>query len=352
MSAAEKDGLILSADIGGTKTFFGLFKRKDDTLETVGEGSFINGDYKGPEELIGEFLGKYGGVVESAAFGIAGPVIDNRSELTNLPWVFDAALLKKRFAFKRLELLNDLVAMAWGVDLLAKEDLFTLQAGVIKPGNSALVSAGTGLGEAILFWDGSTHIPSGSEGGHADFAPRNALEIELLEYLIGLYGHASYERVLSGQGLENIYKFLKQKRGGAEPGYLAKRFASEEAAPVISDEAINGKDKNCRDALDMFVSIYGAEAGNLALRSMAAAGVYIGGGIAPKVLKALKGDTFIESFREKGRMEKLLSEIPVHVILNVKTGLFGAARYAASEGGRKNWITKVTAGKQELRKIS
>lgn len=340
-----KGGLILSGDIGGTKTNLGMFLDMGDRLELVKEAGFINSKFDGPEEIIKGFIEKNeAGRIEGAAFAIACPVVGNRCKLTNLDWVIDGEEIKKRFRIGKTGLLNDLVAIAWGVDLLEREDIETLQEGEKREGNAALIAAGTGLGEAALVWDGKMHIPSGSEGGHTDFAPRNEIEIELLKYLSGIYGHVSYERIISGPGLENIYNFLKAKYKTTEPEYLKAKFEAEGMAPVISSEGMHGEDRSCKEALALFVSLYGAEAGNLALKTMATGGVFVGGGIAPKILKALKEGAFIESFRKKGRFEKLMSEIPVNVILYDKTGLIGAAAYAGfltGKGGGKR-IKKIT----------
>lgn len=321
-------GTLLAGDVGGTKTFMGLFRLAGEGLELLRSESYENKMFGDFETVVAGFLEKSGPVsIDAAAFGIACPVVEGRGTLTNLHWVIDSFELAGRFGIEKAGLINDLVATAWGTGVLSEDDFHTLQAGVARSGNSALIAAGTGLGEATIFRDGQFSVPSASEGGHADFAPRTPVEIELLEYLIGLWDHASYERVLSGPGLVNIYNFLKSRRGGSER--ISVRMREEGGAQVISEEALSGGDKNCVDALDLFISIYGAEAGNLALRSMATGGVYVGGGIAPKVLPALKRGSFIKSFRQKGRFEGLLSEIPVKVILNEKTALFGAAVYAS-----------------------
>lgn len=325
-------GLILAGDIGGTKTYLGLFERRGAYLELAREEGFENSGYNGIEEIISGFIGK-GERVASATFGIACPVEGNRGEMTNLDWVVDGEGIKKRFRIGKVSLINDLEATGHGLEALPSEDLFMLQKGEPRQGNAALIAAGTGLGEAILFWDGQRHIPSATEGGHADFAPLAPVQAELLGYLTALHGgHVSYERVLSGPGLEDIYKFIRKKRRGREPERIRKRFKAEGTAPVIADEAINGTDAACFEALETFVMIYGAEAGNLALKSMPVAGLYVGGGIAPKILKALKKGIFIEAFRRKGRFEKLLSRVPVYVILNDRTALIGAAIHAASGG--------------------
>ncbi len=327
--------MVLAGDVGGTKTYLGLFAVKDGRPELEKLGAFKNGDFPGYLEIIEEFLKKEGprgaDGLDAAAFGVAGTITGERCSMTNLSWVIDAAEIRSRFKIGKAVLLNDLVAAAWGVDLLSGEDLMTLQEGKDVGGNAAVIAAGTGLGESLLYWDGSSHIPLASEGGHADFAPRTALEAELLFRLAAVHGHVSYERVLSGQGLESIYDFLRTRSGGAEPAGLKSRLI--QGAAAISEEAISGTDELCRKSLELFISIYGAEAGNLALKGLAKGGLYVGGGIAVKILPALKkSGLFIDSFLDKGRLRAFLSSVPVRVILNDKTGLLGAARYAARIG--------------------
>ncbi len=325
-----KNRLILAGDIGGTKTYMALYELAGDTLRLLREMAFANRGYKGPAEIFREFLqsGEARNIA-SAALGIACPITGDICRLTNLHWLVDRARLQQEFGIKSLELINDLAAIGWGVKLLPDKDLHLLQRGRPSQGNAALIAAGTGLGEAIIFWDGKAYHASASEGGHTDFAPRNPVEIELLQFLMRKYGRVSYERIVSGPGLENVYEFVRS-RGGAETERLKKRFEAEGIAAVVSDEAMNGTDEGCMKALDIFLSVYGAEAGNLALKSLALSGVYVGGGIAPKVLKALSSGRFLDAFRDKGRYKSLMSHIPVKVILNDRTGLMGAARYAAS----------------------
>lgn len=321
---------MLAGDIGGTKTYLGLFVRDGNCLEAVREGSFVNSDFKDHMEIMGDFLDREMiGNIASASFGIASPVFGNRCRLTNLHWVIDAGRIGKRFKIGHVELINDLVATAWGMGYLNEDEFKVLQKGRPVAGNSALIAAGTGLGECMLFWDGKAHMPSASEGGHADFAPRSVLEIELLRHLMKAYGHVSYERVLSGQGLKNIYDFLIARRRASAPARLRKGFGSWDAASVIAREARQGNDKDCALALELFASIYGAEAGNLALKCMASAGLYVGGGIAPKILKTLESGAFIRSFRDKGRFEGYLGRVPVKVILFDRTALLGAAARSA-----------------------
>ncbi len=323
--------MILAGDIGGTKTYLGLFNVKDGRPELTGFGAFKNAEFGGYLEIIERFLEKEGRLadIEAAAFGVAGTIEGGRCSMTNIRWVIDAAEISANFRIRKAGLLNDLAAAAWGVDLLSANDLFTLQKGNAGPGNAAVIAAGTGLGESLLYWDGASHIPLPSEAGHADFAPRTRIETELLEYLSGVYGHVSYERALSGQGIENIHAFFKDRSGSQRHGTPLKRPPIEGAA-AITEEAMNGTDEPCRNALELFISLYGAESGNLALRALASGGVYVGGGIAIKILPALKKDgSFVDSFCGKGRLRGFLSRVPVHVILNDKIGLLGAGRYAA-----------------------
>ncbi len=326
-------GLVLAGDIGGTKTLLGLYADCGDHLEAVIEASFANKEYSCIDAVIDVFLSRldkgYPGRIRSATLGVAGPVHGDRGTLTNLSWVIDAGALGTRFSIRDISVINDLVATAWSVDVIADEDLFVLKPGIPQKGNAAVIAAGTGLGEAILFWDGRGRMPSASEGGHADFAPTTPIQSDLLDYLAEIYGHVSYERVLSGRGLASVYSFLKSRRDSVEPAYLAKRFENEDAAAVISSEAINGDDKNCSDALDIFISVYGAEAGNLALKGFAVGGVYIAGGIAPKILPAMERGGFTEGFIKKGRFERLMASIPVYLIMNRKAALRGAAIHAS-----------------------
>jgi glucokinase len=327
---AEESRKVLAGDVGGTKTDLGLFSVEGCRLRTVREERFINKDYKGPGDVIKEFLGSNSArEIAAATLGVAAPVEGNKASLTNISWIIDGEDIKERFGIKKVELINDLVATGWGLPLLSTGDLVVLQQGMPRKGNAALIAAGTGLGETILFWDGTTLTPSASEGGHTDFAPRDPIETGLLEFLIKRYGHVSYERVLSGTGLKNIYDFLKESKGLKESPGLNERFEKEDPASVISDEAEKGGDETCREALESFISIYGAEAGNLALKAMAVGGVYVGGGIAPKIIKPLKKGGFMEAFTFKGRFKGFLTNIPVYVILNARTALLGAAHHAA-----------------------
>jgi len=343
--AAAAASFVLAGDVGGTKTYLGLFARRGDALEAVRHGGFANSRYSGVEEIITEFLEK-GERVESACFGVACQIEDNIGEMTNLDWVVDGEGIARAFSIGRVKLINDLVATGWGVALLGHGDIKVIQHGEEREGNCALIAAGTGLGEAILFWDGTRHIPSASEGGHTDFAPATPSQAGLLGYLRERHGaHVSYERVVSGPGLESIYRFLSKGREGEAPERLKARLAAEDVSLVVSEEAMGGTDPVCVEALDMFLSVYGAEAGNLALKSLPFGGLFVGGGIAPKILKALEGPTFIRAFRDKGRFAELLSRVPVYVILNDRTGLMGAARCAVAGPGGDDPVKRVTFGR-------
>jgi glucokinase len=243
--------------------------------------------------------------------------------------VVDSDLVARELGLKSVGLINDLEANAWGIAVLEAKDLVVLNEGAADAsGNAAIISAGTGLGEAGLYWDGKQHRPFATEGGHTDFAPRSRLEMDLLEYLLKEFQRVSYERVVSGPGLLNIYRFLRDAGRGEEPGWLARRMRGEDPAAVISRAALDGESDLCAQALDLFVSMYGAEAGNLALKVMATGGVFLGGGIAPRIIRKLEEPAFLNAFTAKGRMKPLLQAMPVRVILNDKTALLGAARFA------------------------
>lgn len=322
--------MILAGDIGGTKTNLGLFDIDSGELKLRRLESYPSKNYPGLESIIAEFLGTAGsGSVAAGCFGIAGPVIEGRSVTPNLPWVVASQLLAERLRLASVTLINDLEATAHGIAELKPEELVTLNDGEPEIGNQALIAAGTGLGAASLFWNGQRHLPSASEGGHIDFAPRDKLEMQLLDHLLAKSSHVSVERVLSGPGLQNIYDFLRGVNFAEESPEVEARFAGRDPSSVIANAAIAQESDLCVKALDMFVSIYGATAGNMALLLKAIAGVYIGGGIAPKIIEKLKDGTFMKSFTAKGRLASLLEAIPVRVIMNDKTALLGAARVAA-----------------------
>ncbi|MBI5563069.1 MAG: glucokinase [Deltaproteobacteria bacterium] len=330
--------LVIAGDMGGTKTLLGAYEDSAQGLRPVCEDRLINAGHEDAASLIAAFLKKNDiKGVRAACLAVACPVEENRGALTNLGWTVDGAALGERFNAGTFLLVNDLVATGLGALRLPKEDLHVLQEGVEKPGNRCLIAAGTGLGEAMLFWDGAAYHASPSEGGHADFASRSPLEAELLNRLSRAYGHVSYERILSGPGLEAAYGFLNTLHGGASAALNAA---------AIAGRALKGDDTGCMDALRLFVSIYGAEAGNLALKTLSSGGVYVGGGIAPKILPALESGVFMDAFRAKGRFEQWLSEVPVRVILNEKTAMLGAAHAAAGVLSRGRRAVKPSTGKE------
>ena len=327
-------GVILAGDIGGTNTRLALFD-PGDLRRSQAEETYPSGRHAGLPEIVRLFVENHAAKVEGACFGVAGPVRDGRIEATNLPWVVDAHELSTCLGTDRLWLINDLEANAYGLASLDGKDFFTLQPGDgTAKGNLCVVSAGTGLGEAGVHWDGALYRPFASEGGHATFSPENELEVELQRWLQKRFSeHVSWERVLSGPGLVNLYAFLKESGRAEEPSWLTAEMAAGDAAAVISRNALSGKADLCVRALDLFAHFYGAEAGNAALKYMATGGVYLGGGIAPRNLDKLEDGTFLRAFLDKGRMRPLLEAMPVRVVLNQYAALLGSARCAALRGG-------------------
>ena len=355
--------MILAGDIGGTKTLLALFDWKDERVEPVREESYYSADYESLEEVLTEFLQEDSDepptadsddvtpettessspqhspspttlpTITAACFGVPGPVLKNTCRTTNLPWVIEGDKVAQHLQIKSARLLNDLEATAHGLMVLRPDEIESLNpsASARPSGTRALVAAGTGLGEATLFWDGERHHVCPSEGGHSDFAPNSDLEIELLRYLRTSYLHISYERVLSGPGLHAIYQFLRDTKKN-EPTWFAEKLPTGDPPALIAEAALTGKPDICVQALGLMVSIYGAEAANLALKTLAIGGVYLGGGIAPKILPFLRNGTFMKAFIAKGRYKRLLNTIPVHVILNSNTALLGAAAFAARAG--------------------
>ena len=321
---------IVAGDIGGTKTNLALYSIEGGKLSLIAKRIFQSKNYPDLGSLLKEFLSYVSGTVTRACFGVAGPVVGDQVETPNLPWVIDGRKLARSFGLSRVLLINDLEAAAYGILNLGPGEHASLNQGLPEESaNMAVIAAGTGLGEAILFWDGKGHRPFASEGGHADFAPRTPLEIELLRYLTARFGHVSCERIVSGPGLWNIYCFLRDSNRFAESPWLRERLSAEDPGQVISEVGLAGGAEICVEALDLFVSAYGAEAGNLALKAKAMRGVYVAGGIAPKIFPKLKDGTFMRAFTGKGRFTDFLSKIPVYVVLNEEAAVQGAAYYAA-----------------------
>lgn len=328
--------MILAGDIGGTKTTLALFEVVGPKLRmTDHRATFPSRDHQTFDEILATFLADIppGTPIDAACFGVAGAVLDGAVQTTNLPWELDERSLARAVGSPRAILLNDLEATAFGMPYLDLDELHVLNPGTSRRrrGNVAVIAAGTGLGEATLFWDGRKFHPIASEGGHSDFAPRNAREVELWHYLAEKFGgHVSYERVLSGPGLVNLYHFLRDTGFAPEPSWLADRFASDgDPGVIVSQAGLSGQDANCAEALAMFAEIYGAEAGNLALNCLAVGGIFVGGGIAPKILTALdRDDAFMRGFAAKGRMSELMGRFHVSVSLNPQAALLGSAYYA------------------------
>jgi glucokinase len=321
--------VILAADVGGTKTHLALYEPGAGPRKPALERRVPSRDFDSLDEILRRFLDDAGRRPRFAALGIAGPVVDNASDTTNLPWTVSGRALTDTVDAP-VRLLNDLEATAWGVTALEPADLRMLQPGHPAEGNRALIAAGTGLGEALLVRTGSTWHPSASEGGHADFAPHDALEDELLRWLRARHGgHVSWERVLSGPGLADLYRFLADTGKGEASSDVDRAFAdAADPAAVVTAAALEGVCGRAAMALERFVRLYGAEAGNLALKGLAIGGLYVGGGIAPRILEALERGDFIASFNDKGRLRPVLERVPVHVILRPETALWGAAAFA------------------------
>ncbi|HZA89826.1 MAG TPA: glucokinase [Solirubrobacterales bacterium] len=326
--------MILAGDVGGTHARLALFG--DDEREPVALEIYPSADHAGLPEIVEAFRAAHPGEVVGASFGVAGPVDEGRTEAVNLAWPVDAGELARALKLERAEVsvINDMEANAWGIAALADDDLVVLHdARGEQGGTVALISAGTGLGEGFATWGESELRAHASEGGHVDFAPRSDLQAELRDWLARDGKHVSYERVCSGMGILNIYDFLRERSSQAEPEWLAKERAAQ-GAVAITHAGLERRDRVASEALDLMVSVYGAQAGNLALTLKATGGVYLGGGIAPKVLPRLREGGFMRAFTDKGRLSELLERIPVRVILNELTALLGAARHARTRRSR------------------
>ncbi len=326
--------MILAGDIGGTKTVLALFE-EDQQLTVVRQDVFPSQAFPQFEQVLEKFLGGSRPPISAACFGVAGPIANGRVHTTNLPWMLEEKELAAGLHAERVFLLNDLQAAAIGMQHLKPDEFHELNKGEPSsaPGTKVLLAAGTGLGAAILRWDGHRYVAMASEGGHSDYAPQTAREVELLNHLHRLHGHVSYERVLSGPGFYNIYCFLRDTGFAEEPAWLkAKLESTSPATAAITEVGLANGHPLCTETLRLFAQIYGAVAGNLALWAMAAGGAYIGGGIAPRILPKLADGTFMEGFTAKGRYKSLMEAIPVHVSLNPLAPLFGAAAHALAAG--------------------
>jgi glucokinase len=323
--------MILAGDVGGTKVELAIYRFDHGQLALVRDERFPAHEYAGLQEIVARFLKESGDPeITAACFGVPGPVRGGRLRLTNLPWVLDNRELSAGLNITHLFLINDLEANGYGIPELTADQILTLNEGDPSGvGNRALVSPGTGLGEGVLIWNGKTHVPMASEGGHCDYAARTPLEVELLAYLMKkLNGRVSFERVVSGPGITNIYSFLRDVKGMEEPAWLKKRMETEDPNAVIGEAGEQGTSELCAKTLETFVAAFGAESGNMVLKVLATGGMYLGGGIAPKILKTMRGGAFMQAFTDKGRLSELLVHAPVRIILESRCALMGAAAYA------------------------
>jgi glucokinase len=321
---------VLAGDIGGTKSSLALYGvEAGGRLALIREASFPSRQYAGLEDVARTFLESDMERPAAAAFGVAGPVLDGVVVTTNLPWHVEAASLARAIGCPRVRLLNDLETTAYGALFQPREQICTLNIGTRRRGHCAVIAAGTGLGQAVLFWDGARYHPAATEGGHADFAPRDATQIALLEFLLERYPRVSWERVLSGPGLHNLFRFLDEGLHRPVAAAMRQRMQQEDPSAVVGSAGVAGSCATCSEAVELFVSLYGAQAGNLALAVMALGGMYIGGGIVTKLLPKMTGGAFMEAFTAKQPFADLMAEIPVHILLNPQTSRIGAAHAAA-----------------------
>ena len=327
--------MLLAGDVGGTKTSLAIISPERDPRNPLAETTVTSGGHPSLAAAVQPFLDSVPHRVTRAALGIAGPVVDGRVTATNLPWQVDAAALERELGLEQVWLLNDLQALAYSVPLLDGDELVTLRSGSPDArGAIAIIAPGTGLGEAFLVWDGTRYRAYPSEGGHCDFAPANDLQADLYRYLAAQYGHVSNERVCSGRGMPNLYAFLKDRGHAPEPDWLRDEVAdASDPTPIIVDRALEaapGADL-CVATLDLFVDILAAEAGNLALKIVSTGGIYLGGGIPPRILPKLQSEGFLRRIDAKGRLLSLLEGMPVHIVLNPRAALLGAASFGLSQ---------------------
>lgn len=329
--------MLLAGDLGGTKTDLAVYSAEAGPRFPLAAANYTSAKYSGLAEIVRMFQEKFKLPIDRAVFGVAGPVVGGHANITNIGWDLDEKTLAADLDLERVTLINDLVAIGTAIPHLADVDIITLHPGTPEPGgNIAVLAPGTGLGEAFLTWDAhrKVYVAHPSEGGHVDFAPNSSQEIEMLRYLFDRFGHVSYERVASGSGIPNIYDFLRDTGAAQEPEWLASQLAQvSDRTPLIINTALDSERycDICRKTLHMFVDVLASEAGNLALKYLATGGVYLGGGIPPRILKVLREPHFTATFINKGRFSQLLERIPVHVILNSKSALFGAAVYGLED---------------------
>lgn len=326
---------VVAGDVGGTKTLVALYEGEPSSLVEIESRRYESARYAGIAPILRDFLGEATRTVQAACFGVAGPVVDDTCRATNLPWQLDARRLEQELGIARAHLINDFEAVALGIGELPDASFATLQDRPAAPhGVAAVLGAGTGLGQAILLPArdaGGLPTVMPTEGGHSDFAPRDETEIALLRYLLERHPRVSYERILSGSGLEALYHFVvASELAPTSDAFVARLAQAHDAAAAIGDAALTGEDPACTRAAELFASIYGAEAGNLALKTLPRAGLFVAGGIAPKLIDLIRSGPFVASFRAKSPMETVLDAIPIHVVLDARVGLFGARRVAAA----------------------
>lgn len=321
-----RETFLLAGDIGGTKTVLALYPTNGNLPAPVRKERFASQDYPSLGDMVAEFLSGMPVSIARASFGVAGPVQGDNAQITNLPWVIERAELEGRIQAP-VRLLNDLNAIAHAIPFLNPSDLQTLNTGAPSvKGTLGVVAPGTGLGEAFLVWSGNRYHAYPSEGGHADFAPVNAMQMELLKYLQGRFGHVSFERVCSGSGVPNLYAFLKESGKYQEPDWLREELSqAEDATPIIVRAGMENRAKLCSATLDLFADILGSEAGNMALKILATGGIYLAGGMPARILPRLQQPSFLQAFTQKGRFAEMLKNVPVHVVTNPEVALFGAA---------------------------
>jgi glucokinase len=326
-----KNQFLLAGDIGGTKTILALFSHEKGPLHPLFEASYTSDSYPGLDPIIEDFCSRAGVSPSTACFGVAGPVRGSRAVITNLPWQPDTGLLQASYGFSQATLINDLVANGYAIPHLPQSDLYIINEGLQTSGGAiGIIAPGTGLGEAIFTWNGSRYLAVPSEGGHSDFAPTSDLEYDLFRFVASRYGHVSYDRICSGRGIPVIYDFFKKHCKIEEAGWLAEQLETAgDPTPVIVNAALDDTRtcKICSRTLQLFISVLGAEAGNLALKGLTTGGIYLGGGIPPRILPLITKELFMASFAGKGRMSYLMTDIPVKVILNPNAALIGAASF-------------------------
>jgi glucokinase len=330
----NQQAIVLAVDVGGTKTHLALYEVKDGQLFQLKEKKYRTKEQPSFIEMIYDFHYKKSPAIDSICIGVAGPVTYNKVKGVNLPWEINGDEIGKKLKVDAVTLMNDMEANAYGLAALKDTDFKTIQKGADVPGNAVIIAPGTGLGEVGLYWDGTHYRPFASEGGHCDFCPRNELEIDLWEYMHQRYKHVSWERVLSGPGIYDIYTFLIQKKGQMVPDDIQQKIQSGHPAAAITHAAIEGKDEVCREAFDLFTRFLAVEAAQLALKMKATGGIYIGGGIVPKIIEGMDLSVFNRGFIQSGRMDDLLRMVPVKVILNDNAALLGAALYGAAQLGK------------------